>query len=238
MNPSADAVPPGQPAASPAALPAPLTPGRRLAARALWSLVLGLSSSLRWSWEDRSGLFGPGRSERAIFAIWHNRQGIATQIYQRAIRRHDPSRRLATLASLSRDGAVAARMLELAGVAVARGSSTRGGTQALAQLIDLARQGHDLAVTPDGPRGPRYCVQPGVIALAQYAGLPIVPVSYRLSRRHELRSWDRFQIPLPLARCEVILGPALRVPRRLTEAARAEFRAELESRLRAITPED
>ncbi|MFM8358343.1 MAG: hypothetical protein ACKOET_07265, partial [Verrucomicrobiota bacterium] len=59
-----------------------------------------------------------------------------------------------------------------------------------------------------------------------------------LSRRHELRSWDRFQIPLPLARCEVILGPALRVPRRLTEAARAEFRAELESRLRAITPED
>lgn len=230
MNPPADA--------PPAAVAAPLTPGRRLAARALWGLIVGISSSLRWTWDDRSGLFTPGRSERAIFAIWHNRQAISTHIFHHFVRRHDPSRRLATLSSLSRDGAVAARILELAGVAVVRGSSSRGGTQALARLIDLARQGHDLAVTPDGPRGPRYTVQPGVIALAQYAALPIVPVSYRLGRRHELRSWDRFQIPLPLTRCEVVLGPALRVPRRLTDSEREELRAELESRLRSITRDD
>ena len=78
-------------------------------------------------------------------------------------------------------------------------------------------------------------MQAGVIALAQYAGLPLVPVSYHLSAKKVLRSWDAYQVPLPFGRCEVRFGEPLTVPRRLDDAGREELRAELERRLVAIT---
>ena len=92
-----------------------------------------------------------------------------------------------------------------------------------------------LAITPDGPRGPRYQVQAGVIALAQFTGLPLVPVSCHLSAKKVLRSWDGFQVALPFGRCAVEIGEPLMVPRRLDAAEREQLRAELERRLRAIT---
>ena len=69
-----------------------------------------------------------------------------------------------------------------------------------------AERGCDLAITPDGPRGPRYVLADGVITLAQITGLPLVPVSYHLNWKVCLKSWDRFQIPLPFARCDIRVG--------------------------------
>jgi hypothetical protein len=142
---------------------------------------------------------------------------------------------MAALVSASRDGALLARILELFNVQPVRGSSSRRGAQALRELVTWGRRDHDLAITPDGPRGPRYVVQEGVISAAQLTGLPIVPVAYRLSWKITFKSWDRFQFPLPFARCEVITGPALRVPREATTAERATLRQQLEEQLRAIT---
>lgn len=105
----------------------------------------------------------------------------------------------------------------------------------MGEMIDLARAGYDIAVTPDGPRGPRYRVQPGTIVLAQYTGLPIVPLTLTLSRKKVLPSWDGFQIPLPFGRCDVTTSEALRVPRTLEDSERAEWVAELERRMNAIT---
>ena len=128
-----------------------------------------------------------------------------------------------------------ARVLELFGVLPIRGSSSRRGAAALRELVSAARTGHDLALTPDGPRGPVYVLQPGVIAAAQLTGLPIVPAAINSTWKKSLRTWDRFQIPLPFTRCDFVLGEAIRVPAIATEAERAEWQRKLEATLRAMT---
>ena len=105
-------------------------------------------------------------------------------------------------------------------------------SERLLELTSRAQLGYDLAVTPDGPKGPRYVVQGGVIALAQVTGLPIIPVTCNTRRKFCLHSWDRFQIPLPFTRCELILNKPILVPRGADEATREDRRKELETRLR------
>jgi lysophospholipid acyltransferase (LPLAT)-like uncharacterized protein len=139
------------------------------------------------------------------------------------------------LVSASKDGGFLSEVLRCFGVQPVRGSSSRRGPQALLELTTWAERGYDLALTPDGPRGPRYVVQSGVTALAQLTGLPIVPVSYNLTWKLQARSWDRFQIPLPLSVCEVILAEPVRVPRQASNEERERRRIELENTLRAIT---
>ena len=207
----------------------------RLAARLIWLLIKGVGATLRWHWDDRSGLFLPGSEQRAIFAIWHNRLALCLLIYRGYVVRNQPHRRLAAIASASRDGGMLSRVLELFGVLPVRGSSSRRGAAALRELTQAAAQGCDLAVTPDGPRGPCYVVQPGVIAAAQFTGLPVVPVAYALSWKKTLRTWDRFQIPLPFSRVDVKIGKPLLVPREADEAERERLRGELERGLRALT---
>src|SRR5213076_1928270 len=101
-----------------------------------------------------------------------------------------------------------------------RGSSSRRGPQALLELTTWAERGYDLAITPDGPRGPRYVVQDGAVAAAQLTGLAILPASYHLSRKIEIKSWDRFQVPLPFSRCEITIGRPMRVPADADDEAR------------------
>jgi lysophospholipid acyltransferase (LPLAT)-like uncharacterized protein len=85
---------------------------------------------------------------------------------------------------------------------------------ALLELTNHAKRGYDLAVTPDAPKGPRYVVQHGVISLAQVTGLPIIPVTCNTQQKICFKSWDRFQIPLPFSRCELILNKPIFVPPR------------------------
>src|SRR6267378_1033457 len=118
-----------------------------------------VTASLRCRWRDCSGLTtvqeGP-----VIFCLWHNRLAISMVVH----RRH--RRKLTALVSASKDGALLAAVLGRFGVDQIRGSSSRRGPQALLELTNRAHLGHNLAVTPDGPKGPRYVVQDGVIALA------------------------------------------------------------------------
>lgn len=227
---------PATPPRSGALVPAQARWHGRLAARIVWGLIHLLALTLRWRTNDRSGLFARGTRQPALFVIWHNRLALCLIIHQRYVRAATQTdRRMAALVSASRDGGLLARVLELFGVIPIRGSSSRRGGPALRELVGAARAGHDLALTPDGPRGPVYQMQPGVIAAAQLTGLPIVPVCYRLSWKKCLRSWDRFQIPLPFSRCAVEFGEAMRVPADATEATREQLRQELEKVLRAMT---
>jgi len=116
-----------------------------------------------------------------------------------------------------------------------RGSSSRRGHQALLEMVTWAEQGYDLAITPDGPRGPRYVVQDGVVAVAQLTGLPIVPVSLWLPWKWQAGSWDRFQVPMPFSRCRTAFGDLVRVPRDASDFERERLRQLLEQRLREIT---
>ncbi|HEX5222261.1 MAG TPA: lysophospholipid acyltransferase family protein [Verrucomicrobiae bacterium] len=208
---------------------------QRLAARLIWLLIRVVSATIRFRLDDRSGFFSGAPTEKIIFALWHNRLALCVPLYQRYLRAHDPGRSVVALVSASRDGGLLAHILELFNIEVARGSSSRRGPQALRELVSWGENGYDLAITPDGPRGPCYTVQEGVVSTAQLTGLAIVPASYHLNWKIQLKSWDRFQIPLPFARCEVITGRVLRVPREASDAEREALRAELETEMRAIT---
>jgi lysophospholipid acyltransferase (LPLAT)-like uncharacterized protein len=203
-----------------------------------WLIATGiriLDASLRFRIHDGAGVFGRSSGDRMIFVIWHSRLALSLSIYNRYVRRPDPSRRMAAMVSASRDGGMLARILELFEVQPVRGSTSRRGPQALRELTSWAERGYDLAITPDGPRGPRYRVQEGVISLAQLTGLPIVPATMNLRAKVRLPSWDRFQLPFPFARCDVHTGPLLRVPREITDDQREALRQQLEQALHDIT---
>jgi lysophospholipid acyltransferase (LPLAT)-like uncharacterized protein len=170
-----------------------------------------------------------------IFCIWHNRLSLCLELYRHHLKRFREQRRLAAMVSASKDGGLLARVLEYYGVQPVRGSTSRRGRQALLELITWAERGHDLAITPDGPRGPCYVVQDGVLSLAQLTGRLVIPVSYSLSWKIRVRSWDRFQIPLPFSKCVVVLGSPIRVPREATDEAREGLRQGLEADLRRLT---
>ena len=157
--------------------------------------------------------------------------------YFNYVKKHRQSTGLAAMVSASRDGGFLTGILERFHVQPVRGSSSRRGPQALLELTTWAERGYDLAITPDGPRGPLYVVQEGVMSLAQLTGLPIVPVSYHLGWRIRVKSWDRFQIPLPFSRCEMIYEKPIFVPREATAAEREVLRLQLEASLRRITPD-
>ncbi len=208
---------------------------QRLAARLIYTAIRCLAVTIRLRLSEQSNFFSELPPEKIIFTIWHNRLVLALIINRHYVMRRDRKRKLAAIVSASRDGGLVARILELFAVQPVRGSSSRRAAPALRELVTWSERGYDLAITPDGPRGPRYTVPEGVIATAQLTGLPIVPVAYHLNWKICLKSWDRFQIPLPFARCEITTGRILRVPRTATDAEREELRQQLETELRAIT---
>ena len=145
------------------------------------------------------------------------------------------SRKLCIMNSQSRDGEIATRALARWGIRSVRGSATRGGIGAFLNLVRAYRDGCDLAVVPDGPRGPACVVKAGVIHLARATGATIFPVTYAASRQRRLHSWDRLIIPLPFARVVYVGGEPLQVPRHATDAEVETLRHELETRLNDIT---
>ena len=208
---------------------------RRLAAAAIYLSLRLLGATIRFRLDDRPGYFREPPREKIIFALWHNRLALSAILYHRYILKRLPERRMAGMVSASRDGGLLAEILRHFGIEAVRGSSSRRGPQALMEMTTWAGRGYDLAITPDGPRGPRYEVQEGVVATAQLTGLPIVPVSYHVNWKVRLKSWDRFQAPLPFARCDITVGKIFRVPREATDAEREELRKQLETELRAIS---
>jgi hypothetical protein len=208
---------------------------QRLAAALVYLLIRGIAGTVRFKLNDGSGLFKGEPPEKLIFAIWHNRLALSAVLYQRHVLKFAPERRMAGMVSASRDGGLLAQVFEHFGIEPVRGSSSRRGPQALLEMVSFAERGYDLAMTPDGPRGPCYTVQDGVVSTAQLTGLPIVPVSYHLNWKIRPKSWDRFQIPLPFARCEITVGHILRVSRAASDPEREKLRQQLETELRAIT---
>ncbi len=207
----------------------------RLAAALIYGVIRGVDATLRYDLDDPSGAVQAIGPQPAIFCIYHNRLSLCLMLYKRYIQKAWPGRRMAAIVSASRDGGLLARVLELFDVEPVRGSSSRRGPQALRELTSWGERGLDLAITPDGPRGPRYIVQEGVVAIAQLTGLPIVPASFELQWKRRLNTWDKFLLPVPFSRCVVHLGELIRVPRDLPESERESWRLKVEARMREVT---
>lgn len=207
---------------------------QRAGAWSIYALVRAVSSTLRIRWQDRSGFFEKGPPGPAIYCVWHNRLALSMTIYYGYLRQRTQTSGLAALVSASKDGGFLAAILECFKVQPVRGSSSRRGPQALLELTTWAERGYDLAITPDGPRGPKYVVQPGIMSLAQVTGLPIVPVSYSVKWKLRVNSWDQFQIPLPFGRCEIAFEKPVRIPREATDEEREKLRLGLERTLQEM----
>jgi len=208
---------------------------QKLAAFLIHHLLSAIALTLRIRHVDRAGLREGRLRQPAIYCIWHNRLALSMKSYHGYIKKYNQSAGLAAMASASRDGGMLIAVLEYSGVQPVRGSSSRRGPQALRELTTWAKRNYDLAITPDGPRGPRYVVQEGIIALAQLTGFPIIPVTFNLGWKISVKSWDRFQIPLPFSRCEMIFDEPMRIPRDTSETKRETFRKKLEDTLKKIS---
>ena len=208
---------------------------QRLGASLIYCLARAYAMTLRVQWDNRTGYFMDQLGGPAIYCLWHNRLILCMEAYLEQTKQRSVGKGLAALISASKDGAFLAAILERFGVAPVRGSSSRRGAQALLELTSWAERGYDLAITPDGPRGPRYVVQEGAMSLAQLTGLPIVPFSFYAPRKIQVKSWDAFQIPLPFSRCILSLGKPIHVPRDATDAQREEIRQQLEQILKNIS---
>jgi lysophospholipid acyltransferase (LPLAT)-like uncharacterized protein len=150
--------------------------------------------------------------ERYIYAFWHENLLLPACFYGR------PD--VWVLISRHADGELIAQACRHLGFSLVRGSTGKRGVEALLEMVRLAGRGH-LAITPDGPQGPRRRVQPGLIYLAARTGLPIVPGGIAYRRPWRMNSWDRFALPRPWSRAVAITAPPVRVgPDEDPEAAR------------------
>ena len=159
-----------------------------------------LGGTLRWKFVDEAGYFQRKKNEPLLVGVWHNRILVLPLCFEWFCRR---SRRLTILTSASRDGALLAQLVDRFGMESVLGSSSRKGVEALRRLLRLLEEGCDVAITPDGPRGPLYQINPGLIYLATKSGLPIMTIRVEYEDYWELRSWDKFRIPKPFSRVEI-----------------------------------
>lgn len=147
-----------------------------------------------------------------IFVFWHGQLLPLVHVH-----RHEG---IVVLVSEHTDGEYVSRIIERNGFGTVRGSSTRGAMKGLRALVRAAREGRDLALTPDGPRGPPGVLKPGALLVAQLTGLPIVPLGVGASRGWRFKSWDGFLVPEPLSTIEIEYLPPRFVPR---DAAREQI---------------
>jgi hypothetical protein len=216
-------------------VPQPLDWYRRLAAFLAAALLRLCIRTWRILWHpsgESAQPVGP-----VIFCVWHNRLPAALASYNDFARARWPDAGLGAMISASRDGTLVTKVVQRFGVQAVRGSTSRRGPQALLEATTWLERKYSIVITPDGPRGPVYQIQEGVILLAQLSGRPIIPVSNFTRWKIRLRSWDGFQIPLPFARCHAFHGEPIWVPRQASATEREQLRVKLEQSMRAITPD-
>ena len=170
-----------------------------------------------------------GQAQHIIAAFWHQRLLMMPFLPRQG--------RVGMMVSQHRDGEFIARAVKLFGIDSLRGSTTRGSLAALRGMVRFYRTGANLAITPDGPQGPRHVVQIGVVELARQTGAPILPVTYGASRKKVFNSWDHFILPLPFCQVVYIWGEPLFVPPDTDKKGLEEKRLLLQDRLRRITEE-
>ncbi|PTX97325.1 hypothetical protein DB346_20180 [Verrucomicrobia bacterium LW23] len=173
-------------------------------------IIRTMGFTMRMRYVDPDKIKGKKDRGPLLFSFWHNRFLLMPYLFQHM----EPERRAVVMISRSWDGEIISSVANRFGIHCARGSTSKAGQSAFHEMVNLVtKEGYDAAITPDGPRGPRYSVQPGILHLAQITGCPIVPITYHLNWKLETRSWDKFQIPIPGSVCTLQAGRMIHVPR-------------------------
>ena len=203
-------------------------------AQALISFLIALYLRLvrltgRWEvrgWEHVQALFDSGQPP--VLCFWHARLTMAIFGWR-------TPRKLNVLSTPHRDGRIAAQTYNRLGINTIYGSTKKGGSEAARGMIRALKNGEAVAITPDGPKGPRQRMQMGAIDIARMSGAKLIPVTAAASGSKVLGTWDRLQIPKPFSRGVVQFGPAMDVPRKGSEDELDALRQDFEDRLNAMT---
>jgi lysophospholipid acyltransferase (LPLAT)-like uncharacterized protein len=194
---------------------------------AYWYLRL-LQATTRRTYRNREAL------ERAreiggpyIMAFWHSRLLLMRFGY--------PDNRAVVLQSQHRDSRMLGRVMSRFGTGQVWGSTTRGGMRAVREVLRRIRNGNDVAIAPDGPRGPRRRAQTGTITIARLSGKAIVPMAYSARPSRRMTSWDRLLVPYPFSRAVYVYGEPIVVDRRIDLADQERLRLLLETELNRLT---
>jgi len=187
-------------------------------------IILFFCRSLRWEIKEPQSL-EPVRAagKRMILTFWHGRIFMATY--------HFRHRGITVMTSQNRDGDYIARVIERFGYRAARGSSSRGSRGATIECLRAMKDGGDLGITIDGPRGPRYVAKPGAAYLARKSGNPVVPFNISVEKKWVMGSWDHFQVPRPFERAVVLLENPIFVNESATEKEIEEAEVQIQSSL-------
>ena len=186
-------------------------------------------ATMRLEYRRREVLDGlrSGEPGNYILAFWHSRFAMMPYVY--------PGGKITVLSSLHRDSEYLARILLRFGLDLSKGSSTRGGSQGMRDVLRKVRAGYDVGFTPDGPKGPRRRVKMGVVTTARLTGLPIVPVAFSARPARRLRTWDRTLLPRPFTRGLFLYGDPMFVPREASGEDEERHRLAVEEALDRIT---
>ena len=188
-----------------------------------------LMRTLRYRYRPLGPDVDPARKNlegRYIYAIWHENILLPVYQYSRA--------NVWVIVSQHKDGTLLSEMGRHIRLKLVRGSTTRGGVEGLRKLLRIA-QNASVAITPDGPRGPRRRVQPGLVYLAARTGLPIVPTAFGYERPWRLRSWDCFAIPKPFSFGTCVTDTPLSVPADANRRVIEQYRILVEERLHHVS---
>lgn len=162
--------------------------------------------------------------EPVVIAFWHGEMLMQPYLY---LRLRKPPHRIAVMIGTHKDGEYIARMIACFRFDTVRGSSNRNPARALLGALRKMDQGYDLAITPDGPRGPRHSVADGIVAIARKRRCKIVPFTVTATRYWRLRGWDRFLIPKPFGTVTLIAGQPFAVDDLPMDAAKSLIRTQL-----------
>jgi lysophospholipid acyltransferase (LPLAT)-like uncharacterized protein len=183
----------------------------------LLGLYLGFAlRTTRWSLEGHEHMAPHAAGAPVVVAFWHERLPLMPMLWLKA--RQSPEGRKArnrvhVLVSQHRDGRFIGAVVSRFALNVVLGSSSRGGAKGTRLLLSLLDGGDHIAITPDGPRGPRRVAAPGVAQLAALSGAPVLPCAAQTTRRWVLRTWDRMVVPKPFGRGVVVCLPTIAVAR-------------------------
>jgi lysophospholipid acyltransferase (LPLAT)-like uncharacterized protein len=208
---------------------------KRLPGPVVWLITLAIKLlilTLRTRVDDPYGVFAKD-ADPVIYSLWHNRMICLPGSVPRYV-----ASRTSFLASQSRDGGYISDILGQFGMGAVRGSSSKGGARSLVEMRERLENGTSIAVTPDGPRGPRYEPKDGILWLASNTGTAIVPLTLNSKWHLEFKGWDRTQLPLPFSKSQLVVGEPLRIDPDLSNTDLDAARERVTTAMMAITEWD
>ena len=162
----------------------------------------------------------PEYDKACVFIFWHSKMLVGWWLFREL--------NYTALISKSKDGDILAKLLSSWDYKLVRGSSSKGGKEAVNEIISLVKTNRSCVITPDGPRGPAYEIKNGALIVSNECNVPVVPLSITCSHKHIFtKSWDKFELPLPFSRCSVRFGKQFYYENYLDEEQLKIFKKEI-----------